>query len=52
MYYINIECEVLCSKIMEKIDFLWSVVKVANYLGISDLEIIREKLKFLKDKKP
>lgn len=36
---------------MEKIDFLWFIVKVVNYFGIFDFEIIREKLKFLKDKK-
>ena len=35
----------MCSR-----DFLWSIVKVASYLGLLDLEIIRERKKFLKDR--
>ena len=33
---------------MEKIDFLWSVVEVARYLGLLDLEITRESNEILK----
>lgn len=44
MNYLNKEYDTLtCSKITEQIEFLWSEAKVANYLGLSALEITRER---------